>query len=157
MERVSPTPSPRHVPRAMAGTGGYRCRSNTKFIDWWHRTKKTARESVNPFQRYKLLKSVMGSGRLGPRILRFLPDMVECLLTLAIRSYGHKAEECKAVWRGCIFFWTYRFLQTPRKILQFAVFWAPLSKICYNMLSAAPQHISQHYKQKRKPQQRYYR
>ena len=32
-----------------------------------------------------------------------------------------------------IFFWTYRFLQTPRKILQFAVFWAPLSKICYNI------------------------
>ena len=27
--------------------------------------KKTARESVNPFQRYKLLKSVMGSGRVG--------------------------------------------------------------------------------------------
>ena len=61
-----------------------------------------------------------------------------------------------------IFFWTYRFLQTPRKVLQFAVFWAPRSKICYYVLSAvlfglsaAPQHISQHYKQKRKPQQRY--
>ena len=65
MERVSPTPSPRHVPPAMAGTGGYRCRSNTKFIEWWHRTKKTARESVNPFQRYKLLKSVMGSAWVG--------------------------------------------------------------------------------------------
>ena len=64
-ERVSSTPSPRHVPRAVAGTGGYRHRSNTKFIEWWHRTKKTARESVNPFQRYKLLKSVMGSGRVG--------------------------------------------------------------------------------------------
>ena len=34
MERVSPTPSPRHVPRVVAGTGGYRCRSNTKFIEW---------------------------------------------------------------------------------------------------------------------------
>ena len=22
------------VPRAVAGTGGYRCRSNTKFIEW---------------------------------------------------------------------------------------------------------------------------
>ena len=65
MERMSPTPSPRHVRRAVAGTGGYRCRSNTKFIEWWHRTKKTARESVNPFQRYKLLKSVTGSGRVG--------------------------------------------------------------------------------------------
>ena len=64
-KRVSSTPSPRHVPRAVAGTGGYRHRSNTKFIEWWHRTKKTARESVNPFQRYKLLKSVMGSGRVG--------------------------------------------------------------------------------------------
>ena len=77
-ERVSSTPSPRHVPRAVAGTGGYRYRSNTKFIEWRHRTKTTARESVNPFQRYKLLKSVMGSdrvgsGRVGPRILRFLP------------------------------------------------------------------------------------
>ena len=64
-ERVSSTPSPRHVPRAVAGTGGYRYRSNTKFIEWWHRTKNTARESANPFQRYKLLKSVMGSGRVG--------------------------------------------------------------------------------------------
>ena len=64
-ERVSSTPSPRHVPRAVAGTGGYRYRSNTKLIEWWHRAKKTARESVNPFQRYKLLKSVMGSGRVG--------------------------------------------------------------------------------------------
>ena len=64
-ERVSSTPSPRHVPRAVAGTGGYRYRSNVKFIEWWHRTKKTVRESVNPFQRYKLLKSVMGSGRVG--------------------------------------------------------------------------------------------
>ena len=62
---MSSTPSPRHVPRAVAGTGGYRYRSNTKFIEWRHRTKKTARESVNPFQRYKLLKSVMGSGRVG--------------------------------------------------------------------------------------------
>ena len=43
------------------------------------------------------------------------PLKVECLLTLAIWSYGHEAEEY-------IFFWTYRFLQTPRKILQFAVF-----------------------------------
>ena len=65
MERVSPTPSPRHVPRAVTGTGRYRCRSNTKFIEWWHRTKKTARESVNPFQRYKILKSVTGSGWVG--------------------------------------------------------------------------------------------
>ena len=64
MERVSQTPSPRHVPRAVADTGGYRCRSNTKFIEWRHRTKKT-RESVNPFQRYKLLKSVTGSGWVG--------------------------------------------------------------------------------------------
>ena len=64
-KRVSSTPSPRHVPRAVAGTGGYRHRSNTKFIEWWHRTKKTARESVNPFQRYKFLKSVIGWGRVG--------------------------------------------------------------------------------------------
>ena len=79
MDRVSPTPS--HSARATC-RGRHRrvsvsCRSNTKFIEWWYRTKKTARESVNPFQRYKLLKSVMGSGRvrvgLGPRILRFLP------------------------------------------------------------------------------------
>ena len=62
---ADPTPSPRHVPRAVAGTGGCRCRSITKFIEWWHQTKKTARESVNPFQRYKLLKSVTGSGWVG--------------------------------------------------------------------------------------------
>ena len=64
MERVSPTPSPRHVPRTVTGNGAYWCRSNTKFIEWWHRIKKSARESVNPIQRYKLLKSVMGSGRV---------------------------------------------------------------------------------------------
>ena len=37
-----------------------------------------------------------------------------------------------------MFFWTYRFLQTPRKILQFAVFWVPLSEICSDVLSAVP-------------------
>ena len=42
-----------------------------------------------------------------------------------------------------IFFWTYRFLQTPRKILQFAVFWVPRSKICYDVLSAVPGHYTQ--------------
>ena len=51
-----------------------------------------------------------------------------------------------------IFFWTYRLLQTPRKILQFAVFWVPLSKIYYDVLSTVigctPDRISQHYKTK---------
>ena len=75
-------PLTRHVSGAVAGTGGYRCRSNTKYIEWWHQTKKTACESVDLFQRYKLLKSVtgsgwvglswVGSGWVGPRILRFL-------------------------------------------------------------------------------------
>ena len=29
-------PLTRHVSRAVLGTGGHRCRSNTKFIEWWH-------------------------------------------------------------------------------------------------------------------------
>ena len=41
-----------------------------------------------------------------------------------------------------IFFWTYRTLQTPRKSLQFAVFWVPLSKICYDVLSAVPRGVA---------------
>ena len=39
---------------------------------------------------------------------------VECVLTLAIWSYGYEAEEH--------IFLNFRFLQTIRKILQFAVF-----------------------------------
>ena len=69
---------------------------------------------------------------------------VECLLTLAIWSYGHEAEE--------YIFLNLPFPSNPKEILQFAVFWAPRSKICYYVLSAAlfglsaaPQHISQHY------------
>ena len=58
-------PLTRHMSLAVAGTGGYRNRSNTKYIEWWHQTKKTACESVNLFQRYKLLKSVTGSGWVG--------------------------------------------------------------------------------------------
>ena len=58
-------PLTRHVSRAVVGTGGYRCRSNMRFIEWWRWTKKTARESDNPFQRYKLLKSVTWSGWVG--------------------------------------------------------------------------------------------
>ena len=50
-ERMSPTPSSRHVPRAVADTGGYRCRSNTWLIGWWHRIKMTVCELVIPFQR----------------------------------------------------------------------------------------------------------
>ena len=52
--------------QAVAGTGGYRCRSNTKLIGWWgwHRTMMTARELVIPFQRYyRRLKSVTTAGR----------------------------------------------------------------------------------------------
>ena len=51
-------PLTQHVPRAVAGTGVYRCRSNTKLIGWWHRTKKTARALVISFQRYKRLNTV---------------------------------------------------------------------------------------------------
>ena len=58
-------PLTRHVPRASVGTGGYRCRSNMNFIEWWHRKKKTARESINPFQRYTFLESVTGWSWVG--------------------------------------------------------------------------------------------
>ena len=60
-------PLTQHVPRAVSGAGVYRCRSNTKLIEWWHRTKKTARALVIPFQRYKRLKIVT-----VPVILTFL-------------------------------------------------------------------------------------
>ena len=62
-ERVSPTLSPRHVPRAVAGTSGYRYRSNTWLIGWLHRIKMTVRELVIPFQRNKRSKSVTTAGR----------------------------------------------------------------------------------------------
>ena len=73
-ERVSSTPSPRYVPRAVAGTGGYRYRSNTWLIGWWHRIKMTVRELVIPFQRNKRSKSVTTAGRPAgrPLILTFL-------------------------------------------------------------------------------------
>ena len=72
-------PLTQHVPRAVAGTGVYRCRSNTKLIGWWHRTKKTARALVMPFQRYKRLKIVT-----VPVIPTFLRYMHGRRLTAAI-------------------------------------------------------------------------
>ena len=57
------TPSPRHVSRAVAGTGGYRCRSNIWLIGWWRLIKVTVRELVIPFQRNKRSKSVTTAGR----------------------------------------------------------------------------------------------
>ena len=63
-------PLTQHVPRAVAGTGVYQCRSNTKLIGWWHRTNKTARALVITFQRYKRLKIVT-----VPVILTFLRYM----------------------------------------------------------------------------------
>ena len=74
-------PLTQHVPRAVAGTGVYRCRSNTKLIGWWHRTKKTARALVIPFQRYKRLKIVA-----VPVILTFLRYMHGSRLTAAISA-----------------------------------------------------------------------
>ena len=47
-----------HVPRAVVGTGEYRCLSNKQLIRWWHRAKL-----VMPFQRYKRLRSVTMAGR----------------------------------------------------------------------------------------------
>ena len=69
-ERVSSTPSPRHVPRAVAGTGGYRHRSNTKFLEWWHDIEQR-RPLVNRSTRSRDISfskaswGRVGSGRVG--------------------------------------------------------------------------------------------
>ena len=63
-------------------------------------------------------------------LIRYNGLKVECLLTLAIWSYGHEAEE--------YIFLNLPFPSNPKEILQFAVFWVPLSKICYDVLSAVP-------------------
>ena len=96
MERVSPTPSPRHVPRAVAGTGGYRYRSNTWLVGWWHRIKMTVRELVIPFQRNKRSKSVTTAGR--PLILTFL-RYIEVDSLRASRSARNKVTKRTAMRR----------------------------------------------------------
>ena len=77
-------PLTQHVPRAVSGTGVYRCRSTTKLIGWWHRTKKTARVLVIPFQRYKRLKIVT-----VPVIVTFLRYMYihSRLLSLPLETF----------------------------------------------------------------------
>ena len=98
MERVSPTPSPRHVPRAVAGTGGYRYRSNTWLIGWWHRIKMTVRELVIPFPRNKRSKSVTTAGRPAGRSYWLFSHIIEVDSLRASRSVRNNGEVTKLTW-----------------------------------------------------------
>ena len=72
-----------HVPwQAPAGIGVGQIRN---LLNGDIEQKKTAREPVNPFQRYKLHKSVMGSGRVG---LGWDPPPVRVLMFSLQTSYA---------------------------------------------------------------------
>ena len=103
-ERVSSTPSPRHVPRAVAGTGGYRYRSNTWLIGWWHRIKMTVRELVIPFQRNKRSKSVTTAGR--PLILTFLRyiEVDSLRASRSARNHQRGGQFHQKIIAGCDYF-----------------------------------------------------
>ena len=90
------------------------------------------------------------------RLGEFLCDSgalkVECLLTSAIWSYGHEAE----AWS--IYFSELTVSFKPQgKFFNSLYFEHPWAESAMTYYRLHPKHISQHYKQKRKPQQRYYR